>query len=81
MVMTMRKTAVMRFSSVRTQAGGVGSTCRAWDVELLFLVMLFVVDVLGPDKAGADRDTSSNLCRCMRENIVAEVCRRGTETQ
>lgn len=73
--------AVMRSSSVRTQAGGVGSTCRVWDVELLSLVMLFVVDVLGPDRAGTDRDTSSGLGRCMRGSIVAEVCRRGTETQ
>ena len=76
MVMTMRKTAVMRSSTVRTQAGADGISCVVEDVELLSLVMLLEAGFWGAGKAGGDRDISSGLDRCVRESMVARVSRR-----
>lgn len=72
-VMTMRKLAVMRSSSVRTQGGRGGSARRVEDVALLPLVRFFVMDVLGPVKAGCDRDISLGVDPCLCRRIVAEV--------
>lgn len=80
-VMTMRKRAVMRSSTVRSQAGADGIPCGTEDVELLSFVTLFEVDVLGAGKAGGDKDTSSGLGRCMRGRMVVKVRRRGAGTQ
>ena len=80
-VTTMRKSAVMRSSTVRTQAGGDGIACGVEDVEPLSLVTLVEVDVPGSAKAGGDRDTSSGLGRCMRGRIVARTRRRWIGTQ
>ena len=80
-VTAMRKSAVMRSSTVRTQVGGDGIACGVEDVELLSLVTLVELDVLGSAKAGGDRDTSSGLGRCARGRIVARTRRRGTGTQ
>lgn len=80
-VMTTRKMAVTRSSSVKTQVGGGGIACGAEDVELLSFVTLFAVGVPRPLKAGGDRDTSSGLGRCARGKMIAEVWRRGIGTQ
>lgn len=80
-VMTMRKEAVMRSSTVRNQAAADGTPCGTEDVELLSFVTLFEVDVLGAGKAGGDKDTSFGRGRCMRGTMVAKVRRRVVGTQ
>ena len=79
MVMTMRKTEVMKPSSVRTRAKAEGSGgCRSDDDELLSWVVLLEVDAAESGEAGGDRDTSSGLGRCMRGRIVARIGQRRT---
>ena len=80
-VMTMRKSAVMRSSAVRTQAGGDGIACGVEEVELLFFVSLLEVGRLGSVKGAGDRETSSDLERCRRGRIVTMASRRGVGTQ
>ena len=71
--MTMRKTAVMRSSTVSTQAGADGICCGVEDVELLSLVTLLEVNFPGAGKAGGDRDTSFGRDRSMRGRILVRV--------
>ena len=80
MVTTIRKMAVMRSSTVRTQAGADGIFCGVEDVELLSLVILFEVGFAGMGKVGGDRDTSTGLDRCVRERMVVRVSRRWVGT-
>lgn len=64
----------MRSSSVRTQAGGGGSSAgRAEGVDLLSMVMLLEADAPKLAEAGGDRDTSPGRGRCTRGRIVAEL--------
>ena len=78
--MTIRKTAVMRSSTVRTQAGGDDISCGVEDVGLLSLVTLFEVGFPGAGKAGGDRDTSFCLDRSMRGRILVRMSRRWVGT-
>ena len=78
--MTTRKMAVMRSSTVRTQAGADGISCVVEDVELLSLVMLLEVGAWGAGKAGGDRDISSGLDRSMRGRRLVRVSPRWVGT-
>ena len=75
--MTMRKRAVRRSSTVRTQAGGEGMVCEGESVEPLsfLLLVVFEVEMLGPGEVGGERDTSSGLCRYLRGMILEEMSR------
>ena len=80
-VMTMRKTAVMRSSTVRTQAGGDGISCGVEDVELLlFLVTLLEPGFTGTGKVGGERETSTGLDRSLRGRVLVRMRRRWVGT-
>ena len=81
--MTMRKRAVRRSSTVRTQAGGEGMACEGESVESLsfLLVLVFDVEMIGPGEVGGDKDTSSGLCRCTRGSIMKGMSRWAMGTQ
>ena len=72
--MKIRKTAVRRSSTVRTQSGADCISCDE-DVEVLSLVMLFEPGFAGTGKAGGDRDTSFGFGRCVRGRMVVRVSR------
>ena len=79
--MTMRKTAVMRSSTVRTQAGGDGISWGVEDVELLlFLVTLFEPGFTATGKVGGERETSTGLDRSLRGRVLVRMRRRWVGT-